>query len=105
MGKAKQQAKKEARKRAQREAKEAREAERLAIEKAEAQRRAVLIAVPLLTFAAAAGLYFGINRPQLAGMALLIGGVIFLMFGLSAIGGKVEPKDRHRAGAIDFGNK
>lgn len=69
------------------------------------RRRQLVFAIPPVTFAVAAGLYWGLEDSRLAGVALLLGGVAFMLLGLGLLGASVEPRDRDRSGSIDFGNK
>lgn len=80
------------------------EAERAA-ERRLRRRRAILIVIPLLTVAIASGFYFGLQDAQAAGISLLLGVVVFLLYGLGTLGSSVQPRDRGRAGSIDFGNR
>lgn len=96
MGKAKKE-----RRRQQREEEERRKAELL---RAQKKRQSILIAIPLMTAALAAGAYFGLDDGRLVGVAILLGMVAFFLVGLSALGSSVPPRDRNRAGSIDFGN-
>lgn len=68
-------------------------------------RRYVLIGVPILTAAVALGLWLGLDDERLAGVAILLGAVVFLLYALGTLGGSVEPRDRDKAGAIDFGTR
>jgi hypothetical protein len=65
----------------------------------------VVAVIPIAALGAAAGLYYGMESPSLAGAALLGGALIWLMVGLGFLGSNVRPRDRHRAGSIDFGNR
>lgn len=101
MGKSK--AKREARKlQKAAEEKAKREAE-AAQERAAAARRKVLAAIPIFTAALAAALWFATENTKGVAIVLLVGGLAFLGYGLTVLGGSVEPRDRGRAGAIDFG--
>ncbi len=99
MGKAKRQAKKDRKKN-----KELAEQERRAIEARIKRGRMINAAIPLIFLALAAGAYWGLGNPSLAGATLLGGALIWLMVGLGFIGSQVSPRDRDRAGSIDFGN-
>lgn len=105
MGKAKREAKR-ARKAARGTDKEREflEAERAFVRRTR-RRRIILAAIPLLTVAAAAGFYFGLEDAQAAGISLLVGVVVGLLYGLGTLGAAVPPRDRGRAGSIDFGNR
>jgi len=91
---------KKARKEAQRRAEE--EAKRLA-EEAKVKRRRLLIGVVVLTVGAALGSWFGLENERLTGISILVGGLLFLLVALGALGAGIRPRDRDRAGAIDFG--
>jgi len=93
---------KKARKEAERAARE--EAERLA-KAAAAKRKRILLAIPVLTAAAAAGAYFALENERLVGISVLIGGLLWLMVALGAVGGSIKPRDRLRSGSIDFGTR
>jgi Flp pilus assembly protein TadB len=69
------------------------------------RRRYTVAAIPLVTLLAAGGLYYGLSDPRAAGIALLLGALAFLLYGLSTLGSNVQPRDRHQAGSIDFGRK
>ena len=93
-------------KKAQREAEKAARAEaKRQAELAAAKRRRVLIAIPALTLLVAAGTYFGLNDARLTGVAVLVGGLLWLTVGLAGLGSSIQPRDRSRAGSIDFGTK
>jgi hypothetical protein len=66
--------------------------------------RIINIATPCVFIVAAAGFYWGLDNPSLAGATLLGGALIWLMVGLGFVGSQVSPRDRDRAGSIDFGN-
>jgi len=100
MGKAKREAKK-----ARKENKEIEAQERAEAERARRVRQRIIIAIPLVTLAIAAGLWFGLDSASLAGAALLGGAVIWLMAGLGFLGAGVSPRDRTRAGSIDYGKR
>ena len=91
-------------KKARREAQ--REAERAHAElqvQATERRKRWMIGVLLLTAAAALGSFFGLEDERLAGISILVGGLMFLLIALGSLGAAVKPRDRHKAGAIDFG--
>lgn len=100
MGKAKREAKK-----ARRENKELLEQQRVEMERLRKRRRILVAAVPVVTGAIAAGLWFGLESGPLTGAALLGGAVVWLLMGLGYLGAGVSPRDRDRAGSIDFGNR
>jgi hypothetical protein len=69
------------------------------------RRRVVLATVPVVTALAGAGLYWGMDNGRAAGVVLLLGILVFFLLGLSTLGATVQPRDRDRAGSIDFGNR
>jgi uncharacterized membrane protein len=89
-------------------AREAKEAKREAAERAEQRRRMQLrlsAAVAVLTLLIAAICYWVLENRQLMGITLLIGGVLFLVVALGTLASGVQPRDRTRAGSIDYGNR
>ncbi len=89
-------------------AKAAKEAKREA--EAEALRtrqrwRLASIAVALLSIAFAALSHWVLEDQRLVGASLLVGGVLFLLLALGALGAGVRPRDRRGAGSIDFGKR
>ncbi len=89
-------------------AKAAKEAKREAEEQAERRRRMQLKlsgVVALLTLAIAGLAYWVLDNRQLMGATLLIGGVLFLLLALSTLASGVRPRDRTRAGSIDYGKR
>ena len=87
-----------------------REAEERAAAKAafEAKRRKyriAAVAIPIVTLATAIGVYMATDDRQLAGLTGLFGVGAFILVLLGLIGSSVKPRDRVRAGSIDFGNK
>lgn len=89
-------------------AREAKEARREAQERAQQRRRLqirISAAVAVLTLAIAAICYWVLDNRQLMGITLLIGGVLFLVLALSTLASGVRPRDRTRAGSIDYGNR
>ncbi|MBW2403694.1 MAG: hypothetical protein JRF42_07770 [Deltaproteobacteria bacterium] len=87
----KQNERRQARKERAREVKEAkREAEVIA------QRRRLVVAGVC---------YWLLESRQLMGITLLIGGVLFLVLALGTLASGVRPRDRTRAGSIDYGNR
>lgn len=101
----KQHERRQARKERQKAAKEARqEAQALAKRRRQLQLRAAG-AVGLLTLALAGVCYWVLENRQLMGATLLIGGVLFLLLVLAALASGVQPRDRTRAGSIDYGKR
>ena len=95
----------QARKERQRAAKEAKqEAEALAKRRRQKQLRAAA-AIAVVTLGLAAVCYFVLDNRQLMGGTLLIGGVLFLLMALGTLASGVKPRDRSRAGSIDYGNR
>jgi hypothetical protein len=100
MGKAKRDVKKERKRN-----KELDEAERLDALRRTKRNRLLLALVPLVFGGGAAVAAFSFERRSLAGAILLAGAMVWLMVALGFVGGQVKPKDRDRAGSIDFGNR
>ena len=101
----KQKERREARKDRQKAAKEARqEAEAQAKLRRKKQMR-LAGAVGVLTLAIAGVCYWVLDNRQLMGVTLLIGGVLFLLLALGTLASGVQPRDRSRAGSIDYGNR
>jgi multidrug efflux pump subunit AcrB len=89
-------------------AKAAKEARQAAAEQAQRRRRLKLrssLALAVATLAIAAVCYWALDSRQLMGITLLIGGVLSLILGLSALASGVAPRDRMRAGSIDYGKR
>jgi hypothetical protein len=89
-------------------AREAKEAKREAQERAERRRRMQLrlsAAVAALTLLIAGICYWALDNRQLMGITLLVGGVLFLVIALGTLASGVQPRDRTRAGSIDYGNR
>lgn len=101
----KQNDRRQARKERARDAKEAkREAEAIAQQRRRLQIR-LSAAVAVLTLLVAGLCYWALDNRQLMGITLLIGGVLFLVLALGALASGVQPRDRTRAGSIDYGNR
>lgn len=95
----------EARKERSKAAKEAkRQAEAEAL-KTRQRWRLASIAVAILSIALAALSYWVLEDRRLVGVSLLVGGVLFLVLALGALGAGVRPRDRRGAGSIDFGKR
>ena len=89
-------------------AKAAKEAKRAAEERARRRRQLQLrlsAAVAVATLAFAAVCYWVLENRQLMGATLLIGGVLFLVLALGTLASGVQPRDRTRAGSIDYGKR
>jgi len=95
----------QARKERAKEAKEAkREAEALAQRRRRLQIR-VSAAIAVLTLVVAGLCYWVLDSRQLMGITLLIGGVLFLVLALGTLASGVQPRDRTRAGSINYGKR
>jgi hypothetical protein len=89
-------------------AKEAKQAKRDAEASAQHRRRLQIrasAAVAVLTGVVAGLCYWVFDNRQLLGITLLIGGVLFLVLALGALASGVQPRDRTRAGSIDYGKR
>jgi Flp pilus assembly protein TadB len=101
----KQSEQRQARKERQRAAKEAKQQAQ-----ARAQRRRQLQLrlaglVGVVTLVIAGVCYWALDNRQLMGVSLLVGGVLFLLLVLATLASGVQPRDRSRAGSIDYGNR
>ena len=89
-------------------AKDAKEAKREAEANAERRRRLqirVSAAIAVLTLVVAGLCYWVLDSRQLMGITLLIGGVLFLVLALGTLASGVQPRDRTRAGSINYGKR
>ena len=89
-------------------AKEAKEAKREAEANAQRRRRLqirVSAAIAVLTLVVAGLCYWVLDSRQLMGITLLIGGVLFLVLALGTLASGVQPRDRTRAGSINYGKR
>ncbi len=89
-------------------AKEAKEARREAEANAQRRRRLQIraaAAVAVLTLLVSGLCYWVFDNRQLMGITLLIGGVLFLLLALGTLASGVKPRDRTRAGSIDYGKR
>ncbi|MBW2587392.1 MAG: hypothetical protein JRD92_10680 [Deltaproteobacteria bacterium] len=89
-------------------AKDAKEAKREAA--AIVQRRRQLqvrmsAAIGVLTLVVAGLCYWVLDSRQLMGITLLIGGVLFLVLALGTLASGVQPRDRTKAGSINYGKR
>ena len=101
----KQSDRRQARKERQRAAKEARqEAQAQAKRRRQLQLRLAGL-VGVVTLAVAGVCYWVLENRQLMGVSLLVGGVLFLLLVLGTLASGVQPRDRSRAGSIDYGNR
>ncbi len=89
--------------------KAARKAERQAAEEAvrrmSRRRRIIAALIPLVTLALSAGFYVGLDDARATGVVLLVGALMWFLYGLGMLGASVPARDRNRAGSIDFGNR
>lgn len=92
-----------------RDERERRDAEEKAAEEAAQRRlRNYQIAagvVPVITLAVSLAIYFAVNDRQLAALVGMVGLAVWVPLLLGVVGSRVKPRDRTRAGSIDFGNK
>ena len=89
-------------------AKEAKEATREAEANAKRRRRLQIrmsAAIAFLTLVVAGVCYWAFDNRQLMGISLLIGGVLFLVLALGTLASGVQPRDRTRAGSINYGKR
>jgi hypothetical protein len=89
-------------------ARAAKQARREAEAHAERRRRLQMrlaAAVAVLTLVVAGICYWALDNRQLMGVTLLIGGVLFLVIALGTLASGVRPRDRTRAGSIDYGKR
>jgi len=63
------------------------------------------LGVAVLTLTVAGLCYWVLDNRQLMGVTLLIGGVLFLLLALGTLASGVQPRDRTRAGSIDYGKR
>jgi len=61
--------------------------------------------VPIVFLGAAIGVYVAMDDKQLAGLIGLVGLAVWVPVLLGLLGARIEPRDRTRAGSIDFGNR
>jgi uncharacterized membrane protein YfcA len=102
-------AKKKTKRELKREQREQRDVERAAAQaEFEAKRRKYRIAalaIPLVTLGSSIGVYMATDEKQLAALVGLLGIGIWILVILGLVGSSVKPRDRTRAGSIDFGSK
>jgi Flp pilus assembly protein TadB len=101
----KQNERRQARRDRQRAAKEARQEAKAQVQRRRQKQLRIAAAVGVLTLALAGICYWVLDNRQLMGVSLLIGGVLFLLLVLSTLASGVQPRDRTRAGSIDYGNR
>lgn len=101
----KQNERRQARKERQKAAKEARQEARAQAARRRQMQMRFAGAVAILTLVVAGVCYWVLDNRQLMGVTLLIGGVLFLLFVLATLASGVRPRDRTRAGSIDYGKR
>ena len=101
----KQNERRQARKERAKEAKEAKRDAQVAAQKRRQLQIRLSAAVAVLTLVIAGVCYWAFDNRQLMGITLLIGGVLFLVLALGTLASGVQPRDRTRAGSIDYGNR
>lgn len=62
-------------------------------------------AVLPVTLAMAGALYWGAENQQAAGVVILLGALVFFLYGLGRVGGSVKPRSGGGPGSIDFGRR
>lgn len=67
--------------------------------------RWIVIAIPLVTLAASGITWAATDDIRMAALVGLLGVGLWVPALLGSIGGAVQPRDRTRAGSIDFGNR
>ena len=95
----------QARRERAKEAKEARKEAEARVRRRRRRQAQLAAMVAVLTLALAAVCYWVLDNRQLMGVTLLIGGVLFLLLALGTLGSGVQPRDRMRAGSIDYGKR
>lgn len=63
------------------------------------------VAVPLVTLAFALTAWLAMDSPRVAALGALVGVAVWIPVLLGSIGSEIQPRDRTRAGSIDFGNR
>lgn len=94
-----------ARKERARAAREAREVAELEQQRYVARQKRILAALIVGTIVIASACHWLLDSPRLTGIALLVGVLVSMFYGLGRLASGVRARDRHRAGAIDFGSK
>ena len=98
--------KKTEQKKADREAAEAtKAAEQAALEQATRRRRAILGAVPAITALLAIGAWLAFEDRRAVAVILVLGIAAWVPIALGSIGAGIPPRDRNKAGSIDFGRR
>jgi hypothetical protein len=60
---------------------------------------------PVLVGLLAIGLWLGAKSARAAAITGALGAIVWLTLALGSLGSQVPPRDRNRAGAIDFGKR
>ncbi len=81
------------------------EAAQTAFEQRRRLYRMAAVAVPIVAGVGALAIYLGLDDRQLAALTAMVGLAIWVPVLLGALGSRIEPRDRTRAGSIDFGSK
>lgn len=82
-----------------------RDAAQLAHEHRARRNRILLMALPLVTAALAASVYFAFEDRRAVAAIVVVGLAFWVPVLLGTIGGSVPPRDRSRSGSIDFGRR
>ncbi len=85
--------------RAEREAAEAKAQKRLRL------MRLLVAVVPLVTLAFAIPTWLVLESPRAAALLAVVGVAVWIPVLLGGLGSAIEPRDRTRAGSIDFGHR
>ena len=101
----KQNERRQARKERAQDAKEARREAEVAAQLRRQLQIRVSAVVAVLTLGVAGLCYWVFDNRQLMGITLLIGGVLFLVLALGTLASGVQPRDRTRAGSINYGKR
>ena len=101
----KQNERRQARKERAQDAKEARREAEVAAQRRRQLQIRVSAVVAVLTLGVAGLCYWVFDNRQLMGITLLIGGVLFLVLALGTLASGVQPRDRTRAGSINYGKR
>jgi len=84
------------------------QAERQAAEEKATKRlrlmRLLVAVVPLVTLAFALPTWLALDSPRAAALIALVGVAVWIPTLLGSLGSAIQPRDRTRAGSIDFGN-
>lgn len=67
--------------------------------------RLLVAVVPIVTLAFAVPTWLVLDSPRAAALIVLVGVAVWIPVLLGSLGSAIEPRDRTRAGSIDFGNR